>query len=234
MLGKALSLLSAGLDSSIAMELAQAQGWEISLALTFDYGQRSAQRELAQAAQIASFYKVPHKSMSLPWFREFSRGGGLLSTNSELPKPTYAELGSAEFTEKSKKAVWVPNRNGVFIEVAASIAEERGFDAIIVGFNREEAATFPDNSVDYLNAINHALSFSTSGQIRVISPTAAFSKSEIVERAAERQFPFPLLWSCYESHALMCGACESCMRLKRAMHSSRIAWKGYFENSHLG
>jgi 7-cyano-7-deazaguanine synthase len=228
----AIALLSSGLDSALAAALAQREGTEITYALTFDYGQRACRQEQKQAAKIAEYLNVPHKVLRLPWFDEFSKRG-LLSENSPLPQPNAKELNETAFIEKSAAAVWVPNRNGVFLEVAASLAENVHADFLIVGFNAEEAATFPDNSQDYLEAINRALSFSTANHVRVLSPTAALNKREIVRRGKEIGFPFELLWSCYENSEHMCGSCESCMRLKRALRENEVNVEAFFKNSTL-
>src|SRR5439155_35646 len=65
-----------------------------------------------------------------------------------------AKLPRHEMSERSAKAVWVPNRNGCFIEIAAAHAESMDAERLITGFNREEAATFPDNSKAYVGAVN--------------------------------------------------------------------------------
>lgn len=214
----AVALLSGGLDSSVALAMAQVDGWRIKLALTFDYGQRSASREIAQASALCRHFGVPHRALSLPWVAEWSNSA-LLSTDRELPKPTLAQLDS-EDAHASAKAVWVPNRNGMFIEIAAGFAESLDADAVIVGFNREEASTFPDNSQGYMAAVTTALAYSTANSVELISPTATFDKVEIVRRAQELTFPFGLLWSCYQGGEKMCGECESCQRLKRAMRAN--------------
>jgi 7-cyano-7-deazaguanine synthase len=91
-------------------------------------------------------------------------------------------LDDAQFTQASAQAVWVPDiRNGIFLEAASGFAVKlRGASHVIVGFNREEAATFPYNSSSYLNAINKALAFSTQGRVQIVSPTVMMDKSEIV------------------------------------------------------
>ena len=48
----AVALLSGGLDSVVATTAAHRDGG-VALALTFDYGQRSAERELAAARAVA-------------------------------------------------------------------------------------------------------------------------------------------------------------------------------------
>lgn len=216
----AIALLSAGLDSSIALAMAIKAGTEVLLCLTFDYGQRAAKMESNEAKKIADYFQLPHKILVLPWFKQFNRGGNLLKPTNPLPQPQSHQLSDNTYTKDSAKAVWVPNRNGVFIEIGAAFAEDLGISSLIVGFNAEEAETFPDNSRSYMEAINQGLWFSTQNHVKVHSPTIALNKREIVKKALELDFPLNLLWSCYESGEKMCGLCESCQRLKRAFQQN--------------
>jgi 7-cyano-7-deazaguanine synthase len=229
----AIALLSAGLDSAVAVLLALEQGWKIPLALTYDYGQRSAKQEIAQAKALCAHFGIPHQSLPLPWFREWAQSSALLNPGQALPQPEVGNLDVLELARQTAKAVWVPNRNGIFIEIAAGFAEHRGAKAVIVGFNREEAQTFPDNSEAYLTALTHSLRFSTANGVAVVSPTAAFDKKEIVRRGVQSGFPFSLLWSCYEGESRMCGRCESCQRLKRALGANGVDTHALFKNSDI-
>jgi 7-cyano-7-deazaguanine synthase len=229
---RAVVLLSGGLDSSVAMALAIRDGIRVCRAITFDYGQRAASREIQKANQIARHYGVLHSVVPLPWFRELWSGGALLTESEALPQPSFADLADAQMSAASARKVWVPNRNGVFLEIAAGMAESRGADFVIVGFNKEEASTFPDNSHAYIAALSHSLSFSTQNQVRVLSPTADMNKHDIVGAATAVDFPLSLVWSCYEGHEFMCGTCESCMRLRRALRSNEIGEQQVsFENA---
>jgi len=230
----AIALLSAGLDSSVALALALKEGIEVKLALTFDYGQKAATHEIKQASLLASYWKIPHQNLSLPFFAENGQSSLLRnSQNKSIPQLTLEDLDNLETSQRSAKAVWVPNRNGVFIEIAACFAEQMGASHILVGFNREEAATFPDNSKAYRESLNRALSFSTANQVEVISPTELLNKTEIVEMALKLQIPLELLWSCYGNGKQMCGSCESCMRLKRALTQNEVPLDDYFANPAL-
>lgn len=230
----AIALLSSGLDSSVATAMALQSGYKIQLALTFDYGQKAAPKELQQANQMARYWKIPHQKVELPFFAT-KTGSSLLrnSKEAEIPHLTLADLDDLQASQKSAQAVWVPNRNGVFIEIAACFAEQLEASHIIVGFNREEAATFPDNSKAYREALNQALSYSTSNRVKVLSPTESFDKTEIVRRALDLKLPLNLFWSCYEAGNLMCGVCESCMRLKRAFQKNEVPFHDYFANTTL-
>lgn len=220
---RAVGLLSGGLDSTVALALVAARRLgSVELAVTIDYGQRAAAREIDAARRIAARLAVPHRVVALPFFRELG-GGALLDAKLELPRPDRATLdrGGSAVVESADR-VWVPNRNGVFIEVAAAFAESLGADAVVVGFNREEAATFPDNSQGYLAAINGALAFSTRGRVALASPTAALDKVEIVRAGSECAAPLDLIWPCYEGGADPCGTCESCQRLRRAAERAGV------------
>jgi 7-cyano-7-deazaguanine synthase len=228
---RAVVLLSGGLDSSVAMALALKQGIKICRAITFDYGQRAAGREIQKSNLISRHYGILHSVIPLPWFRELWSGGALLTDSELLPHPSFSDLSDQEASAESARKVWVPNRNGVFLEIAAGIAESRGADCVIVGFNREEATTFPDNSKEYLFALSEALKFSTANQVQVISPTADMDKTQIVRAAIETDFPLSDIWSCYEGQETMCGACESCMRLRRALLANNIGAPFAFTSS---
>ncbi len=215
MIDYALVLLSGGLDSAYALTVAASQAKRV-LTLTVLYGQASEQRELAAAKKLSGRYGATHESIALP-FLGGMKGHPFFDVGVRMPEPT--ALDDAKMTKASADAVWVPNRNGVFLNVAAAIAEARGASAVYVGFNCEEAATFPDNSVAFLDATNAALAFSTRERVRIEAPAAAVNKTVIVAELAAVGFDFSLLWSCYRGGETMCGLCESCRRLKRALGS---------------
>ncbi len=65
---KVVVLLSGGLDSTVNAFEAKKHHHEIVLALTFNYGQRAAKKEIEHSAKIAAHLGVPHKVVDLPWF----------------------------------------------------------------------------------------------------------------------------------------------------------------------
>src|SRR5205085_9058002 len=179
---------------------------DVILALTFDYGQRAAKREREAAAKIARHYRVSHRVVRIPWLAAVT-GTALVNRRAAMPRN--------EMSERSAKAVWVPNRNGVFIEIAAAHAESLGATRLITGFNKEEAVTFPDNSSAYVAAVNRALSYSTANGVRVVSFTGNLDKKAIVSLGRRLDAPLQHIWPCYEGGRTWCGECESCLRSLR-------------------
>ncbi len=216
-------LLSGGLDSTVAFQLT-AEADEAQLALTFHYGQRAAAREIAAARAMCQRAGVEHRTVELPWLGDIT-ATALVSTGRALPHPPPEQLGDARAAAATAQDVWVPNRNGVFVNVAAAYAEATGCEEIVCGFNVEEAATFPDNSAEFVGRVNAALSVSTLSEVRVGSPTQHMTKPEIVRLGRRCQAPLDLLWSCYEGGKQHCYQCESCLRLRRALEEAgEWAW----------
>jgi 7-cyano-7-deazaguanine synthase len=213
---KSLILLSGGLDSSANLAFARHFD-EPVLALTVDYGQKAAAPELRAAEALARHYRVPHRVVELKWLGALG-GSALTESALEVPAIESGELDDLSKTEKTASKVWVPNRNGVLINVAAALAESMGAQQVVVGFNYEEARTFPDNSPQFIGVSTLALKYSTRSGVKVISYTEMMTKSDIVEALAKLPDPFPmeLVWPCYEGGAVVCGKCESCRRFQRA------------------
>lgn len=220
MQNKAIILLSGGLDSSLSL-LAALKNTQNCLVITFDYQQISAKKEINAARSICRHYKTPLQIVKLPFFNNLGRHP-LFNKKAKCPTLDINKLNHKKTTKQTAKSVWVPNRNGIFLNVAAGLAEARSIKSIYVGFNIEEAATFNDNSLAFIKAINLSLTFSTLNRVQIKCPTIKMKKSEILKRLIKNNFPINLLWSCYKNNKRMCGKCESCQRLKRAMLQNNL------------
>ena len=204
-------LLSAGLDSTVAFKHAYDQCKEV-LCLTFDYGQQAAAKETLCAARICDKFDVPHEVIELPWIARF--GGALVGT-SELPQIEEHELDSEKAVETAR-GVWVPARNLIFMAIAAGYAENYDYDFITVGLDFEEARTFPDNTLEFVERFNRVLEYGTISDLKIDAPLIHMNKVDIVRLGVLNGAPLELSWSCYRSGDLPCGVCESCLRRARA------------------
>lgn len=213
-MNKSIILLSGGLDSFVSLALAKDE-YNIKLALTFDYGQKSVQQEITAAKRICEFYNIEHKIINLDWLKEITQTA--LVSNKEVPLTTLNDLSSDEFVNKSAISVWVPNRNGAFLNIAAAFADSYDYDYIIFGANKEEGTTFPDNTQEFIDKINEAFAYSTQKKTKAFAPLINLNKNDIVKKAIEKGVPLELTRSCYSTQEKHCGVCESCVRLKRAL-----------------
>lgn len=211
---KSLILLSAGLDSLVSLGLVKDK-LNITLALTFDYGQKSAKDEIAASKKICQYYNIEHRVIQLDFLKDITQ----TSIVSNKSIPSGKELDNPR---ESAKAVWVPNRNGLFLNIAGSYADSYGFDNIIIGANKEEGETFPDNTKEFIEAVNNEFLYSTmenqnSSHPKVVAPLINSIKNDIVMLALSYKIPLELVMSCYEGGGRHCGICESCVRLRHAL-----------------
>ena len=219
----AVVLLSSGLDSTVNLYKAAREGFQVKLALTFDYGQTAAPRERAAAAKISSRLNVPHKIIELPWFRDFTHTS--LVSGSGLPVGAEVEIDNLSRSMETARSVWVPNRNGILLNIAAGFAEGLGAEYVVPGFNFEEAQTFPDNSSAFLKSLDEAWSFSTNGRVRPHCFTTDLTKLQILREAIDLGVSLTEVWPCYQAGAKWCGECESCKRFERALAANGLSFR---------
>lgn len=161
--------------------------------------------EIFYSRKICRYLDIRHKIIRLPFFRDFSDRS--LIGRGARPK-------AGRFLKVAD--VWVPNRNALFINIAAAYAEQFKADLIVTGFNREEAAEFPDNTPAFVSAVNRSLFFSTLRRVKVVSYIQDYSKKEIYRIGLKYGAPLKYAYSCYMGGKKMCGKCASCKRLLEA------------------
>lgn len=218
MSSKSVVLLSAGLDSTVNLFESHQQD-QVQLVLSFNYGQKAAKKEVQQAALISKLLHLKHQVVDIPFVKQFGKSA-LIDDQIKIPTSSEVQIDHRATSQKTAKSVWVPNRNGILLNIAAGFAEAVGADFIIPGFNAEEAATFPDNSLEFMKKLDQSFYYSTSNHVQVKCYTVNMNKTEIVKRGKELQVPFKELWPCYFDGEKICGQCESCLRYQRAMNEN--------------
>jgi 7-cyano-7-deazaguanine synthase len=217
---KYVVLLSSGLDSTVNLYAAQKQG-QVVLALTFDYGQRAAVQEISHAQKLCQNLKIPHQVIDLKWMKSWGKSS-LLDTQKDIPVADQIQMDDLKTSLQTAEKVWVPNRNGVLLNLAAGFAESLAADVIVPGFNKEEAATFPDNTEEFLNQVTASLFYSTANHVKAECFTTRMNKSEIVAWGKELGVDWSLIWPCYFAQEKWCGQCESCQRSLRALKAQGV------------
>ncbi|MBI5076561.1 MAG: 7-cyano-7-deazaguanine synthase QueC [Nitrospirae bacterium] len=214
--GKAVVLLSGGLDSATTLAIAKEKGHEL-YAVTFDYQQRHA-RELESARSIASALAV--KKHLIVDFSLRNIGGSALTSDLTVPKNRNA---LSVMRNKSKKAIsqktaesritnhespipatYVPARNTIFLSFALAWAEVLGAGAIFIGANAVDYSGYPDCRPEYLKAFEKMANLATKASVEgsfhfhVIAPLIFMTKAEIIQKGIALGIDYGLTWSCYD------------------------------------
>ncbi|AXK49560.1 7-cyano-7-deazaguanine synthase QueC [Aliarcobacter trophiarum LMG 25534] len=219
---KAVVILSGGMDSTLSSYIAKNSGYEL-IAVHFNYGQRTENRELIAFRDICKKLNVLNKY--------------------EIDIPFFAQIGASALTDKSidvpvdglEKGIipvtYVPFRNGIFLSIASAIAEKENANAIYIGVVQEDSSGYPDCTNSFISSIQNAINEGTKDNtnIKIITPLVNLSKAQIVQEAIKLNVPLELTWSCYKEEESACGVCDSCrLRLngfKEANQKDPIPYK---------
>jgi len=207
MVKKAVCIISGGMDSALAAKMAQLEGFEV-IAVHFNYGQRTQKKELACFRKIASCVGARQNyEIDLPFFAQI---GASALTDASIEVPTGG-------IKEGVPVTYVPFRNGIFLSIAAAIAEKHGATALFIGVVEEDSSGYPDCTEDYIMQMQNAINLGTKKEtvLEIHMPLVALKKSKIVQKSLELGVPLEETWSCYQSESAACGVCDSCrLRLK--------------------
>ncbi len=206
---KGIILLSGGLDSLACLDIALKKDINIELALTFNYGQKAFKDENEASLNITKYYNIEHKVIDIPFLKEINKNALTDDNNNDF---------------NNLKNVWITNRNGLFLNIAACFADKFNYNYIILGANKEEGREFPDNTKDFIKAADTFFEYSTSFKPKVFAPCLEMDKIEIINYAIENNLPLNYLKSCYDkssNNKKHCGKCMSCKLLYNAIINSK-------------
>lgn len=198
--------LSGGLDSSTLLYDLRSQGHSVK-ALTFDYGQRH-RREIDSAHRIAHAAGVACDTVPIAELASLLSKGALTDTSVDVPHGHY--------THESMKQTIVPNRNMIFLAIAAGHALSIGARAVAFAAHSGDHAIYPDCRPEFVRAMAHAIGLADYEPLELLAPYLELSKAEIVRRGARLEVPYALTWSCYEGGARHCGRCGTCVERREA------------------
>src|SRR5882724_1377643 len=207
---RAVVLLSGGLDSTTALAVARAEGFD-GYALSFDYGQRH-DRELESARRVAAALGAKEHLVLRLDLRAI--GGSALTGDIPVPKGR-----SHEAMGSGIPVTYVPARNTIFLSHALAWAEVLESQDIYIGVNALDYSGYPDCRPEYIEAFERMANLATKAgvegrsRLTIHTPLIRLTKAQIVQRGAELGVDFGLTWSCYEPQpdGRACGLCDSCL-----------------------
>lgn len=219
--GRAVVLLSGGLDSTTVLALAHAAGREV-FALSFNYGQRH-EVELACARRQAQRYAVQaHEVVDLGHVGALVKAATSLVAGSELAVPKDAPSGEIPST-------YVPGRNTLFLAYALAWAEALAAREIWLGINALDYSGYPDCRPEFVHAFQEVADRATKAgveghRIHLHTPLLHWTKAQIVEAGVGLGVDYADTLSCYDpSESRACGRCDSCQLRRRGFAEAGVA-----------
>ena len=219
MAGRAVVLLSGGLDSATEAALAKHDGYEL-YALTVRYGQTHVQ-EVEAARRVAhAIGATRHVEIDV----ELSAfGGSALVGDGDIPKDRSLDAAGIP-------ATYVPARNTVFLSLALGWAEVLGADCLVIGVNALDYSGYPDCRPEYIAAFEYMASLATRAGVegrplRIWAPLQHLTKAGVIRLGLELGVDYSLTHSCYDpqTDGRPCGRCDSCQLRAKGFAEAGIA-----------
>lgn len=217
MIGRAVILLSGGLDSATVLAMARAAGLECH-ALSVSYGQRH-EAELDAASRVADALGArEHRVMQV----DLGRIGGSALTDRSIEVPVAGGEGIP--------VTYVPARNTIMLSLALAWAEVLKAREIHVGVNAVDYSGYPDCRPEFIAAFQNVADAGTKAGVeghgaRIRAPLIHLSKAEIIRAGIRLGVDYSLTVSCYQADVdgLACGACDSCGLRREGFAAAGVA-----------
>jgi len=199
---KAVCIMSGGMDSTLSAYIVKNRGYEI-IAVHFNYAQKTQNKEFKCFEDICEVLEVKKKyNLDLDFFSQLG-ASALVDKDIDIP---------IDGLEDGVPVTYVPFRNGIFLSMAAAIAEKEGAELISIGVVEEDSSGYPDCRKSYIKSMQESINLGTKDttNIEIDMPLVELKKSQIVKKSISLNVPLHLTWSCYKNEDEACGVCDSC------------------------
>ena len=203
-------IVSGGLDS---ITLLCDKAATIALAVSFDYGQNHASRELPFAALHCKRLGIQHIVIPLQFMQQYFKSS-LLDGAENIPEGHYEE--------ENMKSTVVPFRNGIMLAIAAGIAESHNLNRIYIANHGGDHTIYPDCRPEFINAMTAATQAGTFNNTRVEAAFTNITKADIVRIGNKLGINYAETWSCYKGGKCHCGKCGTCIERKEAFQEAGL------------
>ena len=219
--GKAIILLSGGLDSATTLAIAQQQGFEC-FSLAFDYGQRHCSELVAGKIISERLGVKQHKVVHL----DLDLIGGSALTDMSIDVPE-RELSSID---DEVPITYVPARNTIFLSIALGWAEVLDAQHIFIGVNAVDYSGYPDCRAKFIQAFENMANLATKmgvegKNITIHTPLIDMSKGDIIKHGLALGVDYAHTVSCYQAddQGKACGCCDSCLLRQQGFKEVGVA-----------
>lgn len=210
-------LISGGLDSTVLLHHVVKNLGKHPLALNLFYGQKQ-KIEMECAKWQCEQLGVPYKSVPLTFFEDIAHASSL--TNKAMAVPALDQV-----LGHPQPSTYVPNRNGMFVMIAAAYAEAFGGNQVFYGIQRADLYNYFDTVEEARAGLEAYLQLNRLHRIAVKAPLLNNKKAENIKWGIDLGVDFSKTWSCYspvekDGRVFAEGQCATC----------RERVKGFAEN----
>jgi 7-cyano-7-deazaguanine synthase len=198
-----IAIVSGGMDSITLLHHLVKKEKRTPAVISFLYGQKHA-REIQFAQQHADLLGCqPHQIIDLSSFKAIFDASALVSEHVAIPQ-------MSDVQGDPQPTTYVPNRNMIFLSLAAAYAETMGVWEVFYGAQRHDMYGYWDTTSQFLKRVNAVYTLNRKTPIQIIAPFVDHSKADILRIGIQLSVNYATTWSCYKGKDAACGECPTC------------------------
>lgn len=207
-----LVLLSGGIDSTTALFWSKQQTH--THALILEYGSRHNAMEVQKAVALCKAHNIAFTRLDIHALFANFQSALLQNSSDSIPKENYN-------THSLQKLV-IPFRNGIFISVAAGLAQSMGYKEVVLANHAGDHPLYPDCTSSFIDSMRKTVLVGSGGLVNLCSPFCSFDKAEIVKIGIKLGIDYSQTYSCYEGGKTHCNVCPTCIESNEAFRANGI------------
>lgn len=198
-----VAIVSGGMDSVTLLHYLIKEKKRRPAVLTFLYGQKHDKEVACARWQCQQLGCDPHLVLDLGLLRPLFANSALVGAQTAIP--------TAEAVQGDPQpATYVPNRNLIFLALAAAWAETQDVTEVFYGAQRHDLYGYWDTTPTFLERINQLLGLNRQKAIQIQAPFVDHSKADLLRVGLALDVDYAQTWSCYEGGERACGVCPTC------------------------
>jgi 7-cyano-7-deazaguanine synthase len=200
-----VAIVSGGMDSVTLLHYLVKTLSKTPAVITFDYNQKHSV-EIECAKYHTSSLNLQHLILDV---KNITRD---LFSSSALTNPEINVPHIDTVMGDPQPPTYVPNRNMIFLSLAAAYAETHNVNAIYYGAQIHDIYGYWDTTTEFVSAINSVMSLNRKNPIQIEAPFVSYSKSDILKIGMSIGVNYTQTWSCYNGDRIngACGTCPTC------------------------
>jgi 7-cyano-7-deazaguanine synthase len=196
-------IVSGGMDSVTLLHYLFKVERRQPAVISFIYGQKHSKEIACARAQVELLECSAHMVLDLALLQPLFASSALVSTEIDVP-----DIGAVQ--GDPQPPTYVPNRNAIFLALAAAYAESHGVTDVYYGAQQHDMYGYWDTTPQFLEQMNQVYALNRKTPITIKAPFVTWSKADILRAGLEMEVDYSQTWSCYEGRELACGRCPTC------------------------
>jgi 7-cyano-7-deazaguanine synthase len=178
MMPDCIAIVSGGIDSVTLLHYLVKEEKRNPAVITSKYGQKHDKEVSFAQAQAALLGCEEQIVLDLGPMSAVFAGSALIAGGERIPEVS-------EVLGDPQPATYVPNRNMIFLALAAAFAESQGVGDIFYGAQRHDMYGYWDTTPEFLERVNSVFGLNRKTPIKILAPFVTWPKTEILQKGLE-------------------------------------------------